>query len=510
MAGTGSTDAFDLNAGLPAEMLQEGVPFGAQIDGESVLLVRRGAEIFAIGGTCTHYSGPLADGMVVGDEIRCPWHHACFSLRTGAVTAAPALSPQPRWEIMQKDGRIFVGQKHEAADPLAALGSSQAQLRNVLIIGGGAAGNAAAEELRRGGFTGAVVIIDHDADAPYDRPNLSKDYLAGSAPEAWLPLRPPEFEREHGIQRIKDTAVAIDAARKTVSTGKGRDILYDALILATGAEPIRIPIPGIDLPHVHVLRTIADCRNLIAAATAAKSIVIAGASFIGMEAAAALRTRGLTVTVVAPEQTPFDKVLSKRPGEALQALHERHGVTFRLGRSLAAVTQHAVTLDDGTNINADVVLLGIGVRPRLDLARSAGVATDNGVLVNEFLESSVAGIYAVGDLARYPSRHTGERVRIEHWVVAERMGAVAARNVLGAREPFTVVPFFWTQQYDAVISYVGHGAGWTAVEIDGSPEAGDCAISLTKNGALVAYITMGRDRQSLAAERQMELGIHER
>jgi NADPH-dependent 2,4-dienoyl-CoA reductase/sulfur reductase-like enzyme/nitrite reductase/ring-hydroxylating ferredoxin subunit len=505
MAHSGSTDAFDLKAGLPAEMLLDGVPLAAQIDGESVLLVRRGAEVFAIGGTCTHYSAPLADGMVVGDEIRCPWHHACFSLRTGEVTAPPALNSQPRWEVVQKDGRIFVGLKHEARDPLAARTTSQTQLRNVLIIGGGAAGNAAAEELRRGGFTGAVVIVDPDADAPYDRPNLSKDYLAGGAPDEWLPLRPPAFESEHGIQRIRETAVAIDAATRTVRTEKGRDISYDALILATGAEPIRIPIPGIDLPHVHVLRTIADCRQLIAAATAAKSIVIAGASFIGMEAAAALRTRGLTVTVVAPEQIPFDKVLSRRPGEALQALHEQHGVTFRLGRSLAAVTEDAVTLDDDSSINADVVLLGIGVRPRLDLPRSAGVAIDNGVLVNEFLETSVPGIYAVGDMARYPSAYTGERVRIEHWVVAERMGAVAARNVLGARQPFTVVPFFWTQQYDALISYVGHGAGWTDVEVDGSPEAGDCAISLKKDGALLAYITMGRDRQSLAAERQMEL-----
>jgi 3-phenylpropionate/trans-cinnamate dioxygenase ferredoxin reductase subunit len=504
-----STEAPDLAHGVPATLIEEGIPFGAQIGGEAVVLVRRGAEIFAIGGTCTHYSAPLADGIVVDDQLRCPWHHACFSVRSGAVLGGPAMNPLPRWDVVEKQGRIFVGKKYER-DALAARKTVDTALRNVVIVGGGAAGTVAAEELRREGFNGDIMIIDPDADAPYDRPNLSKDYLAGSAPEEWLPLRAPGFHAEHDIQRTVEAATSIDTQNKLVTVASGQTFSYDALILATGATPVRIPVPGIELPHVRVLRTLHDCRALIDALQSARSVVIVGASFIGMEAAAALRARNIDVTVVAPEQIPFAKVLGAEIGSALKQVHEQHGVQFRLGRSLRAISETAVSLDDGTELAADVVLLGIGVRPQLDLARTGGLQVDNGVLVNEYLESSVSDIYAVGDIARFPSPYTGNRVRIEHWVVAQRQGATAARNILGAREAFTDVPFFWTQQFDKTIAYVGHAEDWTDARLDGSPEAGDCAVSFMKGEQQLAYATIGRDRDSLNAERNLELGLQQR
>ena len=494
---------LDLTKGVPVAMLKEGLPLQGHVKGEALLLVRRGSEVFAVGAHCTHYGGPLAEGIVVGDGIRCPWHHACFSLRTGAVTAAPALSPLPRWEVELRNEMVFVSGEPLVADALAPQQRTQTSVRKVVIVGGGAGGNAAAEELRRYGFEGEIAVIDPDIDAPYDRPNLSKDYLAGSAPAEWLPLRPPAFHDDRGIMRLPFTATAIDGARKVVKLSGGAEVSYDALVLATGAAPIRIPIPGADLPHVHVLRTLADCRKLIEALEHAKRVVIAGASFIGMEAAAAMRAREVEVTVVAPEKIPFSQVLGPTIGGSLKQLHEQHGVTFKLGRSVHAISEHVVMLDDGAELPADVVLLAVGVRPRLEIAAAAGLTIDRGVLVNEYLESSVPGIYAVGDIARFPHPDSGANIRVEHWVVAQRQGAVAARNILGWRERYASVPFFWTSQYERTVNYVGHVEDWTHIQVDGSPET-DCAVSFMDGDRLLAYVTIGRDRESLKMERELE------
>jgi NADPH-dependent 2,4-dienoyl-CoA reductase/sulfur reductase-like enzyme len=347
-------------------------------------------------------------------------------------------------------------------------------------------------------------MVDPDADAPYDRPNLSKDYLAGSAPEDWIPLRPAGFYGDHGIERVVARVTAIDGARRTVALSDGRSLDYGALLLATGAAPIRLPIPGADRPHVHLLRSLADCRRLIASVESAGRVVIAGASFIGMEAAASLRARGLEVTVVAPDEVPFARTLGTELGGYLRSLHEEHGVRFALGRTLAEIRQSDVVLDDGTAIGADVVLLGVGVRPVVDLAKAAGLGADDGVPVDAFLETRVPGIYAAGDIARFPDARTGEAIRVEHWVVAQRLGQTAARNILGRREAFDFAPFFWTQQYDVRVSYVGHAAQWDRVEVSGEPAARDVAIAYARGGAVLAVATIGRDRESLRAEVALE------
>jgi len=497
----------DLAAGIDANSIERGQKLLGHAGGEPVLLVRLGDDFTAIGATCTHYGGPLAEGAIVGDTVRCPWHHACFSLRTGEALAAPALSPVACWRVERRGDRVIVGDKVER-DPLAPTypveRRAPASLRNVVIVGAGAAGTAAAEMLRRCGFDGSLVVVDDDADAPYDRPNLSKDYLAGNAPEEWIPLRPAGFHQEHRIDIVRGRAARIDVQGRRLEID-GRDALpFDALLLATGAEPVHLNLPGEESAPVHYLRTLADSRRIIDAAKRSKHAVVIGGSFIGLETAASLLARGVDVHVVAPESVPLERVMGRELGDFIRTLHEEKGVHFHLGRKPARLEPDAVVLDDNTRLPADLVVIGVGVRPRLALAEQAGLAIDRGVVVNERLETSVAGIYAAGDIARWRDPHTGDRIRVEHWVVAERMGQAAARNILGANERFDDVPFFWSAHYDVSINYVGHAERWDATVVDGDAAKHDVAVRFDAAGKPLALATIFRDDQSLAFEVAME------
>src|SRR5579883_2630430 len=287
MGGDSKASGPDLKAGIPLSELGEGAMVLGQVDGEAVLLARIGGEILAIGATCTHYGGPLAEGLMVGDTVRCPWHHAYFSLRTGEALAAPAFTPVRCWRVERKDGWIFV--RERMPEPMRS-GARPAPSERIVIIGGGAAGFAATEMLHREGFGGALTLISADESVPYDRPNLSKDYLAGTAPEDWIPLRPRRFYAESGIDlRLGTEAAAIDLAKRKVKLTSGGAVAFTKLLLATGSEPVRLKCPGAELPHVLTLRSLADCRAIIAQAKPGSRAVIVGASFIGLEAAAALR-----------------------------------------------------------------------------------------------------------------------------------------------------------------------------------------------------------------------------
>jgi len=489
----------DLSQGISWNDLADGQLVGHS-GGEAVLVVRRGEEVFAVGATCTHYGGPLAEGLVVGDTVRCPWHHACFSLRTGEAVKAPALNPVACYKVERQGDHVTIGEKIEPPKRHAT-GPDP-----VVIVGAGAGGNAAAEELRRQGYGGRILLIGPEGELPYDRPNLSKDYLAGNAPEEWIPLHPPDFYAERKIELVKAAAKSLEPRAKTVTLDDGRTLNYGVLILSTGAEPIRLPIPGADLPHVRVLRSLADSRALIEKARTAKRAVVIGASFIGLETAAALRARGVEVTVVAPDARPLEKVLGPEIGDFIRGLHEEHGVSFKLGTKPKAVTATEVELESGERLAADLVVLGVGVRPRVSLAQAAGLDVDNGVLVDEHLETSEAGVYAVGDIARWPDPWSGERIRVEHWVVAERQGQAAARNILGQAEPFADAPFFWSQHYDVSINYVGHAVKWDAIEVHGSLADRSAVVAFRSGGRIAAVATVWRDPESLKAELAMEQG----
>jgi NADPH-dependent 2,4-dienoyl-CoA reductase/sulfur reductase-like enzyme/nitrite reductase/ring-hydroxylating ferredoxin subunit len=492
----------DLTQGVALSDFVDGRLVGHAGDDE-VLLVQSGAEIFAIGAHCTHYHGPLAEGIVTDGDVRCPWHHACFDLRTGEAVRAPALSPVDCWKVEQRDERIFVHEKRESATP--RLAASADLPSRIVIVGGGAAGFAAAEMLRRRGFAGSIAMLSNDAAAPVDRPNLSKDYLAGSAPEDWLPLRPDSFYSESGIDlRLNAEVVGIDPKARQVSTADGKTLAYDRLLLATGAEPVRLPIPGTQQPPIHTLRSLADCRTIIDAAKSAQRALVIGASFIGLEVAASLRTRGIEVTVVAPEARPMERVLGPQMGDFVRKLHEEHGVAFRLQDTVATIDGRRATLKSGGTVEADVVVVGVGVRPRLTLAERIGLTLDRGVVVNQFLETSAPGIYAAGDIARWPDPHSSAAIRIEHWVVAERQGQTAALNMLGQSVRFDAVPFFWSQHYDVPINYVGHADQWDEIAIDGDIGAKDCLLRYKKNGRVLAVASIFRDVASLQAELAME------
>jgi NADPH-dependent 2,4-dienoyl-CoA reductase/sulfur reductase-like enzyme/nitrite reductase/ring-hydroxylating ferredoxin subunit len=491
---------MDLKSGVAIDEIPDGGTLLGEVDDEAVVLVRRGREIFAAGATCTHYHGPLAEGIVSGDTIRCPWHHACFDLRTGAASA-PALEPIPVWNIEQRDGRIFVTTKRGIPAPAGA----RTDIRSVGIVGAGVAGNATAEMLRRQGFEGTITIIGAEETLPVDRPNLSKEYLAGTAPEEWIPLRSGDFYRDQKIDVLTGRrAMLLDAKTKTLTLDDGSTRAFDAVVLATGSEPVRLSPPG--AARVHVLRTLRDSRAIIAEAEKGKRAVVVGASFIGLEVAASLRAREVEVTVVAPDEVPLAKTMGLEVGAFLRSLHESHGVRFRLGTKVAEFGSDHVVLATGETIPADFVVAGVGVRPNTQIAEMAGLTVDHGVVVDEFLQTSTSGIFAAGDIALYPDRFSGQRIRIEHWVAAGRQGQTVAFNILGCRTPHTAPPFFWSAHYDVTIAYVGHAAGFDHAEVRGSIDERRALVAYRLGPRIAAVAAIGLDRESLLIEEAMEDG----
>src|ERR1700686_2600484 len=514
--GEGAPKPDFRNGFLVRDVPDGGMVLG-QVDAEDVVLVRRGGEFFAIGAVCTHYHGPLSDGLVVGDTVRCPWHHACFSLRTGEALRAPALDPISCWRVENVGDKAFAREKLAQPAVKTVVVSSKSSANSssntkglptsVVIVGGGGAGLAAADMLRREGYDGTLTMISGGHSPPYDRPNLSKDFLEGTAPDDWIPLRSPEYYGDRRIELVLGSRVSsLNIKDKRVQLENGKTYGFGALLIATGADPIRLQIDGAADSQIHYLRTFADSRAIVARAASAKRVVVVGASFIGLEVAASLRGRGIDVDVVAPDRLPLERVMGPDVGLFLRGLHESRGVVFHLGSTVSNISGRAALLSNGTILDADFVVLGVGVRPSIALAERAGLVVDRGITVNEYLETNEPGIFAAGDVARWPDPHSGERIRVEHWVVAERQGQVAAKNILGRREPFTAVPFFWSQHYDVTINYVGHADKWDAVEIEGrlNPNGRDCAVTYKRRRRTLAVATISRDLQSLQAEAAME------
>jgi NADPH-dependent 2,4-dienoyl-CoA reductase/sulfur reductase-like enzyme/nitrite reductase/ring-hydroxylating ferredoxin subunit len=485
----------ELTQGVPFADIPDGGILVGQAAGEPVLLVRRRDEVWAVAAACGHWGAPLADGIVVDCQIRCPWHHAWFDCRTGEAVGPPSPRDIVTWEVLREGDRVRVGGKRKAPNPREARGGPA----SVVMVGAGAAADAAADTLRREGYRGSITLVGRDAEpVPMDRPNLSKDFLSGVAPEEWLPIRDTAFYGKHELTLVPGVEVAqLEPAAHRVTLGDGRTLEYGALLLATGAAPIRLDIPGASLPHVFTLRTLPETRGILSHVHVGRPAVVIGASFIGLEAAASLRARGMEVSVVAPDARPLERVLGPEMGDFVRALHEEHGVHFHLGRKPATITARDVTLDDGTKLAAELVVMGVGVRPLTALAEAAGLTVDKGVVVDEFLRTSAPDVYAAGDIARYPV--PGGSQRIEHWVVAQQQGQTAARNMLGRSERFRTVPFFWSSHYDVQINYVGHADRWDAIEVSGSIANRDATVGYRAGGRIVAVATIYRDRDSLRA-----------
>jgi apoptosis-inducing factor 3 len=501
------------NTPAGADLRKDGVAFadvpeGGMLvghhDDDGVLLVKKNGTVHAMGAKCTHYGGPLGEGAFDGTCVRCPWHNAGFRPDTGEAVHAPAIDPVATYAVERRGDRVFVTGPRNAPVPRAAIASPPA---SVVIVGGGAAGFAAAEMLRREGYEGPVTVVSADSLAPYDRPNVSKDYLAGTAPEEWMPLRPLDWYGKARIDLMLGGTVArLSPAERVAILDDGRRLPYGALLLATGATPTRLDVPGADRPHVHTLRSMADAGSIIRSAEGARHAVVLGTSFIGLEAAAALAARGLEVHVVGQDAVPMERVLGPELGGFVRGLHEEHGVRFHMRTTILAIDDGAVTLKDGTAIAADLVVVGIGVRPDLRLAEAAGLAVDRGVIVDAFLRTSDPAIWAAGDIARWPDPASGEAIRVEHWVVAERQGQTAARNMLGRGERYDAVPFFWSQHYDVRINYVGHASSGNESKVMGDVAAGDGVVAYRNGGRTVAVAAVNRDALVLRVQLALERG----
>ena len=491
----------DLQQGIRLSDLADGGMLAGHVGEDAVVLVRKGDDCFALDAFCTHYHGPLAEGLVVGDTIRCPWHHACFELRTGNAAGAPAMRPLRVYTTV-RDGdviRVLTGGQ-TAASPAPVADSM-----HIVIAGAGAAGSFAAAELRRDGFGGRVTLLTSEERLPYDKPNLSKDYLAGRAPDDWIPLRAEEDYESDGIElRLRTSVESIDPAAGRVRLTSGEQIAFDRLILATGARARQLGVPAASDARIFYLRTWSDADALRAAAGTAQRVVVIGASFIGLETAASLRERGLEVTVVGAEERPLERVLGREVGDFIRRKHESHGVRFRLGRHPVEVRGDRVVLDDGSIEACELVVAGIGVEPDVALAQQAGLKVDRGIVVDEHLQTSAPNIFAAGDAARFPDARSGKSIRVEHWVAAARQGEVAARNAMGRGERFAAVPFFWSQHYDLVFAYVGHAERADDTTTFGSLDATNAAVVYRDGGRIAAVATLFRDDVSLAVEAAME------
>ncbi|HUE05275.1 MAG TPA: FAD-dependent oxidoreductase [Bryobacteraceae bacterium] len=492
----------DLKAGVELSKLTEKEPFLGHYEGEPVILVRQGDHISALAATCTHYGGPLAEGLVVDNTIRCPWHHARFNVHTGEAEGAPALNPVSCFNVRRQRSTVAITGKAEADFRVACPQSPS----SVVIIGAGAAGAACADMLRTKGYAGPVTLVADEQPSPVDRPNLSKDYLAGSAPEEWIPLRTPAYYQSIRVDLVTgNPAARLHPETHKVSLKDGRTLTYGGLLLATGAEPCSLRIKGSDLLHVFRLRTLADSNAIIAKAQQARNCVVIGSSFIGLEVAASLRSRGREVTVISQDSVPLGNILGKELGRFVQRLHEKHGVRFLLDTKPQEIHDDKVEIGQGRSVDADLVVLGVGVSPRTSLADEAGIQVDNGVVVDEMLRTSASDVFAAGDIARYPEPVSGEQTRIEHWVVAERQGQSVARAMLGIGGPFRQTPFFWSQHYDVQISYVGHASKWDSCQIEGDPDKSNACAVYRRGDRIIAVATIGRDRLSLQVEAAMEV-----
>jgi NADPH-dependent 2,4-dienoyl-CoA reductase/sulfur reductase-like enzyme/nitrite reductase/ring-hydroxylating ferredoxin subunit len=460
---------------------------------DEILLLERGGEVLAYGHKCPHYGAPLSEGVEHDGHLVCPWHNSIFALEDGALEVPPALDDLPRYAVDIDQGAIYV--KH-AEKPMVSYRESTRD-QTFVIAGGGGAGNAAAETLRREGFEGKIVMITPEQRLPYDRPNLSKMYLAGQAKPTWLPLRSKSFYEERSIDVMEGRrAVGVERGERKVVLDDSTRVSYDKLLLATGAAPNQPDTRGAKRPNVFTLRSWADADDIIKAAKKAKRAVVLGGSFIGLEVAASLRERGVDVDVVEIQKAPLRKAFGDRVGRRFQKLHESKGVRFHLettAKEIRGETQvQQVALQNGETIDADMVIAGLGVRPVVDYLEESGLVEDGAVDVSSTLQTADPDIFAAGDLARFPDPHTGERLRIEHWVVAESQGMHAARSMLGEQKSYTTVPFFWTRQFATPFKHIGYGTDHDRVAFRGDVDGGDFTAGYYKGGRLKAASTLGR------------------
>ncbi len=380
-----------------------------------------------------------------------------------------------------------------------------------VIVGASLAGGRAAETLRQEGFDGRIILIGAEPERPYERPPLSKEVMRGEAPDDKVYLRPPEFYAEQDIElRLGAPAERLDPRERSIVLSSNEYLRYDRLLITTGAKVRRLDVPGGDLPGVYYLRTIADTRAIRDAARSASRAVVIGAGFIGAEVAASFRVMGLDVAVLEVLPVPLQRVLGEDVGRLYAQIHREHGVDLRLGEGIAefrgAGRVEEVVTSSGRRIACDLAVVGVGVQPEVDWLHGSGVEVQNGVVVDELCATNLPGVYAAGDVANWWHPLLGERLRVEHWENAQNQGIAAAKSMLGKGEPYAPVPYFWSDQYDLTLQYVGHATGQDEVIFRGPRDPHHLLAFYLRDGRLRAAIGVNRPRDITAARRLIRSG----
>lgn len=486
--------------------LQDGEKRQVTIGETDVLLIRRDDRVYAVGAYCTHNRAPLAQGVLHGNWIVCPWHNAYFDITTGDLHEPPGFDSLDRYPVRIEDDRVIVTIPEAASGhriPEMVASAPEIDRRTFVILGAGAAGTHAAETLRVAGYQGRIVMVTRDDRLPYDRTTLSKNYFTGKLTADQIVLRSAEFYQQHDIEvQLDRTVTNVDVNTKTIAFKNGEPLGYDSLLIATGSQPRQLTVPGADLANIFTLRSLADSDRLLNAAKNAQQAVVIGSSFIGMETAAGLTQAGIKVTVVSPAALPFDRILGTEIGQLFYRVHEEQGVTFQMGRKVTQLEGNGkietVVLDNGDRLAADLVVVGIGVQPVTDFITGIDLhERDRSIPVDEYL-CAADSVYAADDIARFPDWQTGDALRVEHWRIAAQHGRIAAYNMAGKPTKFRGVPVFWSMQYEFPIRYVGHAPEWDELIIDGDLTDREFIAFYVKSDRVLAAASSQRDTETAA------------
>ena len=492
--------------------LQNGQMQQIEVEDSQILLSRINDQYYATTAFCTHNGAPLAKGVLCDERIVCPWHNACFNAIAGQQEEPPALDSLASFAVRVEGEQILVKlpEKMPQQRTLAMASAEPNADRTFVVLGAGAAGMLAVEVLRQQGFVGKIVLVSAEEKLPYDRTKLSKNYLQGKTEADELSLRSCEFYDSHDIELHFGRAVTkVDALEKKIIFSDNSELKFDSLLLATGGSARKLDVPGSDLDNIFTIRNPEDVDLILQRVDKAENAVVVGSSFIGMEAAASLTQQGLKVTVVSPSKVPFKKILGDRLGKMFQKVHEAKGVQFEFEAKATEFKGdervERVVLDNGEEIAADIVILGIGVEPNTDYLSGIELNKDNSVSVNSYLQTEINDIYAAGDIAEFPYAPMNESTRIEHWRLAAQHGQIAAVNMLKQKSQSVeqIVPFFWSGQYDLKLRYVGHAEKWDDVKVDGDLESPEFVAYYLKGDRVMAVAGINRDRDIAAISELM-------
>ena len=498
---------------LPLDQLPAGHSHAVDHDGTKVLLVNVDGHVAAVENKCSHFGLPLDKAAVCGHRIRCPFHHACFDVRDGRQLEAPGMDGLTVYNVSVEDGQILLGgPKVPAEQPDPAPAPAPDQYNTVFdyaIVGGGIAAANAVEGIREFDRNGTIVLLTREDLPPYDRTHVSKALLAGDKDVPDLPLRSEQFYRDLGVDLREKTVVReVNAEDKTITLLAGDVLTYNKVLLATGGTPRQLDVPGSALHQVHLIRRASDAAIIRDKVTKGTKVVVVGGSFIGLETAMSLGKQGGDVTVVTPEEVLFGKRFGEPVGRWIQQLHEAAGVKFRLGAKVKEVLGdqqvRGVELDNGDEVTCELIVVGIGVEPETSYLVGLAAQQDGGLKVDNHLSASVDGVFVAGDIAEYPDREGS--VRIEHWKVAAQQGRVAGRNMAGANEPYTMLPFFWSNQQGTNIRYVGHATDFDEIVYDGKPGEGPFIAFYLKGEHVQAALGVKRDHEVAVIGERMTAG----